>query len=371
MRIPLVDLHTQYLAHRREIDAAIQAVLDDCLFYKGPHVETFENLFAAKHRIDHCVGVANCTDALYLCLRAFGIGAGDEVIVPANTFIATAEAVTLTGARPVFVDIDPLTYNIDLKKIEASITERTRAIIPVHLCGRAVDMTQILAIARPRGLKVIEDCAQAVGAEWAGRPVGTWGDAGCFSFYPSKNLGACGDGGAVITNNPKLACTVRKFADHGRLYKFDHEFEGISSRLDALQAAILTVKLPHVAIWNQKRYLGALTYSVCLKGLNGITLPDIPAEHKNHVFHCFVIRLKNRDAVRAYLAEKGIETGLHYPIALPFTKAYARFGYKPEDFPEAFAFTQECLSLPLYPELTVDKIAFVAASLIEAMHADK
>ena len=371
MKVPLVDLHAQYLAHRCEIDAAIQAILDDCLFYKGPHVEAFENLFAAKFGAEHCIGVANCTDALYLCLRAFGIGAGDEVIVPANTFIATAEAVTLAGARPVFVDIDPATYNIDIKRIERAVTGATRAIIPVHLCGRAVDMEHLRFVASVHSLKIIEDCAQAVGAEWEGRPVGTWGDAGCFSFYPSKNLGAYGDGGAVITDDAAFARKVRMLADHGREQKFDHEFEGVSSRLDALQAAILTAKLPHLGYWNQKRYLGALAYSVCLKGLDGITLPDIPAEHKNHVFHCFVIRLKNRDAVRAYLAEKGIETGLHYPIALPFTNAYARFGYKPEDFPEAFAFTQECLSLPLYPELTVDKIAFVAESLIEAMHADK
>lgn len=370
MRIPLVDLHAQYLVHRGAIDAAIQTVLDDCLFYKGPHVEAFESQFAATVKAEHCIGVANCTDAPYLCLRALGIGTGDEVIVPANTFIATAEAVTLAGARPVFVDIDPATYNIDIKKIGGAVTWVTKAIIPVHLCGRAVDMEHLRSVASVHSLKIIEDCAQAVGAEWGGRPVGTWGDAGCFSFYPSKNLGAYGDGGAVITDDGALARKVRMLADHGRERKFDHEFEGMSSRLDALQAAILTAKLPHLGFWNYRRYLGALTYEVNLQHQADIMLPDIPANRKNHVFHCYVVRLKDRDGVRARLAEKGIETGLHYPVALPFAKAYSRFGHQPEDFPEAFAFTQECLSLPLYPELTGDKIAFVADSLIEAMNAN-
>lgn len=370
MRVPLVDLRAQYLAHGAEIDAAIKAVIDDCLFYKGPHVEAFEALFASRLRAEHVVGVANCTDALYLCMRALGIGPGDEVIVPAMTFIATAEAVSLTGARPVFADIDPATYNIDLDKAAQAITPRTVAIVPVHLCGRAVDMDRLRLVAAKRSLHIIEDCAQAVCAEWRGRAVGTWGDAGCFSFYPSKNLGGYGDGGAVVTHEAALARRVRMLADHGRMEKFDHEFEGVSSRLDALQAAILGAKLRHIGAWNQRRYLGALTYAVHLRGIEGIRLPDIPVDHRSHVFHCFVVRVRaeRRAAIRERMAAKGIETGLHYPVALPFMKAYAHFGHEPSEFPEARAFSHECLSLPLYPELTVDRIRYVAEALIEAVH---
>jgi len=367
--IPLVDLRAQYAAHKCEINTAIHEVLYDCQFYKGPHVERFEREFADYLGAKYCVGIGNCTDALYLALRGYGIGAGDEVIVPAMTFIATAEAVTMAGAVPVFVDIDPKTYNIDLGKIERAITEKTRAIIPVHLCGRAVDMAQLMEIVRPYGLLVIEDCAQAAGAKWAGKAVGTWGNAGCFSFYPSKNLGAYGDGGAVVTNDINFERHIRMLSDHGRLEKFEHFIEGVSSRLDGLQAAVLSAKLPHLDIWNQRRFVHALSYNARLGDIEGIALPETPLDETTHVFHCFVVRVKNRFTVWTILKEKGIETGLHYPVALPFTKAYARFCHAPEDFPEAYAYSWECLSLPMYPELTVEQIEYVAASLIEAVNA--
>jgi len=367
MTIPLVDLRAQYASIKGEIDAAVQAVLDDCQFYKGPHVERFEREFAARLGTKHAVGVANCTDALYLSLRALGIGNGDEVIVPAMTFIATAEAVTMAGAVPVFVDIDPETYNINLDKIGAAVTEKTKAIIPVHLCGRAVDMTRLMEIAHKYGLAVIEDCAQAAGAEWDGRPVGTFGNTGCFSFYPSKNLGAYGDGGAVVTDNDYIARKVRMLADHGREEKFDHRFPGICSRLDALQAAVLTAKLPHLDEWNSKRYEMAVRYVLRQIETKEITLPEIPTDRREHVFHCFVVRVNERDKARSILAGKEIETGLHYPTALPFTKAYSWLGHKPEDFPEAYAFSQECLSLPMYPEMTIEQVKYVSDSLIEAV----
>ena len=366
--IPLVDLRAQYASIKGEIDAAVRAVLDDALFYKGPHVERFERAFGEYLGVEHVIGVANCTDALYLALRALRIGPGDEVIVPAMTFIATAEAVTMAGATPVFVDMDPATYNIDLDKIQRAVTVKTKAIIPVHLCGRAVDMTRLMAIANAWGLAVIEDCAQAAGAEWDGRAVGTFGQAGCFSFYPSKNLGAYGDGGAVVMHEEHLARMVRMLADHGREKKFDHEFEGVSSRLDALQAAVLTAKLRYLDVWNQVRRCAAALYATLLLDNEDISLPAVMADSESHVFHCFVIRVKNRDRVRAHLSEKGIETGIHYPVPVPLTPAYARFGYAPEDFPEAYAYSQECLSLPMYPELTEEQIGIVCDALIEAVN---
>jgi dTDP-4-amino-4,6-dideoxygalactose transaminase len=360
--IPLVDLRAQYASIKGEIDAAIQSVVNDCQFYKGPHVERFEKAFGG-------IGVGNCTDALYLSLRALRIGAGDEVIVPAMTFAATAEAVTMAGANPVFVDMDPTTYCLDLDKAEAAITEQTAAIIPVHLFGRVVNMDRIDEMARKSGISIIEDCAQAAGAEWRGEPSWCWSDAACYSFYPTKNLGAYGDGGMVRVKDGYLGERIRMLADHGRREKFNHEMSGVCSRLDALQAAILSAKLPHLDEWNRQRYLAAIGLSVNLMDEKSIVLPDIPLDRREHVFHLFVVRLKNRDKIRAILAARGIETGLHYPIALPFTKAYAHLGHAPEDFPEAYAFSQECLSLPMYPELTLEQIRYIANSLKDAVRA--
>lgn len=367
--IPLLDLRAQYASIKGEIDAAIGAVLGDCQFHKGPHLKAFEDAFSAYIGAGYCIGTANCTDALYLCLRSLNIGSGDEVIVPAMTFIATAEAVTLTGATPVFVDIEHGSCNIDIDKAAAAVTDKTMAIIPVHLSGRAVDMVRLCRMANGPGLFVIEDCAQAAGAEWDGQSVGTWGNAGCFSFYPSKNLGAYGDGGAVVTNTDFLAYRVRTLADHGQFDKSTHHSEGICSRLDALQAAILNAKLAHLDAWNAKRRAWAIAYDDRLSAIPGIGLPNIPDDPASHVFHCYVVRVKNRDAVRARLAEKGIATGVHYQEALPLMRAYARFGHTAGEFPEAYAYANECLSLPMYPELTTDQIDYIAASLTEAVHA--
>ena len=367
MNVPLVDLKAQYAAIKPEIDCAIHDVLDEAVFYKGPRVERFEQEFAKYVGARFAVGVANCTDALTLALRALRIGRDDEVIVPAMTFIATAEAVTAVGATPVFVDIDPATANIDINKIPRAITEKTKAIIPVHLAGRAVNMTLLTLVAREHGLAIVEDCAQAAGAAWKCCRVGTWGDIGCFSFYPSKNLGGYGDGGMVTTSDEMLARIVRMTADHGREQKFCHEFAGVSSRLDTLQAAVLAAKLPHLDDWNGARYRSAQLYNERLKDVEGLVLPAIPANPHEHVFHCYVVRVKDRFHVWDALRAKGIETGFHYPAALPFLEAYAYLGYDLDDCPEAWAFSQECLTLPLYPELTIDQIDYVADALKEAV----
>lgn len=367
--IPLVDLKVQYASIRGEIDAAVHAVLGDCRFYQGPHVEAFERSFAGFLGAEHCVGVGSCTDALYLTLRALRVGAGDEVIVPAMTFIATAEAVSMTGATPVFVDMDPRTANIDVRLIEDVVTEKTKAIIPVHLAGRAVWMDEVYIIADKRGLAVVEDCAQAAGAMWNGKRVGTFGEAGCFSFYPSKNLGAYGDGGAVVTSSESLARTVRMLADHGRERKFDHELIGVCSRLDGLQAAVLRAKLPHLDSWNLKRNMRAVRYTELLADVPGVELPDIPEDWMEHVFHCFMVRVEKRGAVAEAMRARGIEVGYHYPVPVPLTKAYAHMGHKPWHFTHAYSFANECLTLPLYPELTDAHMETVVNALSEAVRA--
>ncbi len=362
MRVPFVDLRTQYRQLKAEIDAAIAAVLEDAAFIRGRYVEAFERAYAAAQGVRHCIGVANGTDALYVALRALGIGPGDEVLVPALTWISTAEAVSQAGARPVFVDIEPDYYTLDPHCAAERMTERTRAIIPVHLYGQPADMAPLLELANCYNLALIEDCAQAHFARYRGQLVGTFGRVATFSFYPSKNLGAYGDAGAVVTNEDDLAYFIRIFTNHGSLTKHEHEIEGINSRLDGLQAAILSVKLRYIHQWNRQRLEHAQLYSELLADLEDIVLPRVRPEC-THIFHLFVIRTPQRDELQRYLAENGIDTQIHYPRALPFVPAYRHLGHRPDDFPVAWQYQHELLSLPMYPELTQAQIHYVAEKL--------
>jgi len=365
MNIPLVDLKAQYNSIKDEIDGVVSDVLSKTSFIGGSYVSSFETAFAGYCRTKHCIGVGNGTDALFIALKCLGIGDGDEVIVPANSFIATAEAVTQAGARVIFADIDPGTYNINVARIEEKISPRTKAIIPVHLYGLPADMDPILALAGRHGLKVIEDAAQAHDAEYRGRRIGSIGDCACFSFYPGKNLGAYGDAGALVTNDDVLARRARMFANHGRLDKYDHELEGINSRLDALQAAILGVKLKHLPRWTEARRKSAHSYNRHLAD-SGFTTPR-EIEGVRAVYHLYVIRVpaERRAALQAYLQSKGISTGIHYPIALPNLKAYAYLNHAGPDFPEATKASREIVSLPMYPELEEEQIAYIAGRLGE------
>jgi dTDP-4-amino-4,6-dideoxygalactose transaminase len=328
------------------------------------NVRTFEENFANYIDVRNCIGVGNGTDALYIALNALGISEGDEVITVANTFIATAESVTMNRARVVFVDCNEDTYNIDVDKLEEAITDKTKAIIPVHLYGQSADMGRIKDIAKEHGLYVVEDAAQAHGGEYKGQRIGTIGDIACFSFFPGKNLGAYGDAGAIVTHNDKLAKAARMFANHGRAEKYNHEFEGVNSRLDSMQAAILDVKLKYLDKWIDRRRRIAKMYETGLK--DTVITPSVMPEVK-HVYHLYVIRIKNRDRVRELLAEKGIATGIHYPIPLPFLKAYSYLGYKPADFPVAYSIKNEILSLPIHGDMTDEQVEYVIASLKDIM----
>ncbi|HUL00707.1 MAG TPA: DegT/DnrJ/EryC1/StrS family aminotransferase [Nitrospirota bacterium] len=365
MNIQFVDLKAQYETIKDEIDSAIKEVVSETAFIGGKHVTKFEESFAKFCAAKHCVGVGNGTDALFIALKSLGIGAGNEVITVANSFIATSEAITQTGAKVVFVDINPKTYNIDTSKIEEKITSRSKAIIPVHLYGQPADMDPILALAKKHNLKIVEDCAQAHGALYKGRTIGSIGDMACFSFYPGKNLGAYGDAGAIVTNDEALAKNARMFANHGRVDKYDHEMEGINSRLDGLQAAILGVKLKHLDAWSAARRMNAYLYNENLKETDLVT----PVELANvkAVYHLYIVRVKKelRQKLQDHLKSKGISTGIHYPIALPNLKAYSYLKHTSSDFPEATKASQEILSLPMYPELSENQIRFVAQEIRE------
>jgi dTDP-4-amino-4,6-dideoxygalactose transaminase len=361
MKIPFVDLWAQYQSIKHEIDSAMETVIKSSSFIGGKYVKQFEEDFAAYCRAKFCVGVGNGTDAIYIALRALGIGPGDEVITVANSFIATSEAITMTGARVVLVDCDPHTYNIDCGKVTAAITPRTKAIVPVHLYGQPADMNTLKTIARDHNLYIVEDAAQAHGAEYNGFRVGTLGNASCFSFFPGKNLGAYGDGGAIVTNNEELALRCRMIANHGRIKKYDHDFEGINSRLDGLQAAILSVKLKYLEEWTEKRRYAASVYNDFLKDQN-ILIPYTP-EGIRHVYHLYVIRIDNREKIQSKLNDMGISTGIHYPIATPNLQAYKYLGYETSDFPIATKYSQEILSLPMFPELTMEQIEYVCSHL--------
>ncbi len=370
MNIPFLDLQRQYSDIKHEIDAAVQSVISNSAFIGGSFVEAFESGFAGYCGVKHCVGVGNGTDALFIAMRSLGIGSDDEVIVPANSFIATSEAVTLTGARVVFADVDPYTLNIDPSAVEALITPRTRAIIAVHLYGQPADMDAILSLARKNNLYVIEDAAQAHGATYKGRIVGSMGDVACFSFYPGKNLGAYGDAGALVTNDTSLASKARMFANHGRIDKYNHEIEGINSRLDGLQAAVLSVKLKHLPEWTRKRQQNAQIYSHLLKSAGVGTPVELAGAASVH--HLYVIRVQaeHRDSLRTYLQDRGVSTGIHYPIALPNLLAYRYLNHGPERFPVSTVAASEILSLPMFAELTESEIRYVSETTASFISED-
>jgi dTDP-4-amino-4,6-dideoxygalactose transaminase len=364
MNIPFVDLKTQYLTLKSEIDAAIHSVIEKTAFIRGPHVEEFERSFASKYGVKHCVSCANGTDAIYIALKSIGIGPGDEVITVANSWISTSETITQTGAQPRFVDIEPDYYHIDPQKIEEKITPKTKAIIPVHLFGQAARIDDIRKICEKHNLFLIEDCAQAHFATYKSRKVGTFGIAGTFSFYPGKNLGAYGDAGAIITDDDGLAIRALMFANHGSPRKHVHEMEGINSRMDGIQAAILSVKLKYIDEWNLARNENALIYNRLLAGIDQVQIPKI-RENSFHIFHLYVIRAEKRDELAGFLNSKGIETGIHYPTALPFMPAYNYLGHQPKDFPMAHKYQGEIISLPMFPELKDDQIEYIANSIRE------
>lgn len=351
MMIPLVDLKAQYNTIKTEIDNTIQRVLDSTSFIMGEELERFEEEFALFCNIKYAIGVANGSDALILALRACDISKDDEVITVPNTFIATTEAITHVGGKIVFVDINPKTYTIDVLKIEEKISNKTRAIIPVHLYGQPANMDPIMRLAKKYNLKVIEDAAQAHGAEYKDKKVGSIGDVACFSFYPGKNLGAYGDAGMITTNSEEIAQKVKLLRNHGSIKKYEHKIEGYSSRLDNLQAAILRVKLKYLNQWNSIRRKNARKYNELLNNIGGIITP-YEADYAKHVYHLYVIRTEDRDKLREELKSKGIATGIHYPIPLHLQPAYKYLGYKEGDFPVAEKSSQEILSLPMFAELS-------------------
>ena len=362
MNIPFVDLKAQYQSIKKEIDAAIQGVIADTAFIGGKYVKVFEERFASFYGVKHCIGVANGTDAIYIALKMLEIGEGDEVITVANTWISTSETIVQAGAKPVFVDIEPDYFTIDVKKIEEKITPQTKAIIPVHLFGHPADMDPILALAKKYGLKVIEDCAQAHLAEYKGKRVGLFGDLATFSFYPGKNLGAYGDAGCIITNNNDLAEQCRMFANHGAIVKHQHKIHGINSRLDGLQAAILTAKLPFLEKWTETRRDVAAKYRELLAELEGIEIP-VEAEYVKHVYHLYVLRVQDRQNLQTYLRENGIGTAVHYPQPLPLVQVYQQLDYKPADIPIAASYSSKILSIPMFPELNTDHLEAIRDSI--------
>ncbi len=364
MNIPFVDLKAQYKNLKPEIDAAIAAVIADTAFIGGSsnkYTQKFEKEFSQFLGLKYVVSCANGTDSIEILLEAFGIKPGDEIIVPALSWISTSEAVGRVGAKPVFVDVEKETLLINLNQLEQKITSKTKAIIPVHLYGHAVDMETVMRMAEKHNLVVIEDCAQSHEATFNGKMVGTFGHAASFSFYPGKNLGAYGDAGAIATNDEAIAAKCRMIANHGQLEKHNHVMEGRNSRMDGLHAAILSAKLPHLSQWNTLR----MQHAARLSSLVDRNKFHLPAANGNasHVFHLYVIRHAKRDALKKYLAEKGIETAVHYPMPLPLLKAYSSYGYQASDFPVASSETARILSLPMFPELSEEQMKYMADCL--------
>ena len=361
MKVPFVDLYAQYLTIKKDIDQAIENVIKNSSYIGGGAIVTFEKSFADYLGITNVIACANGTDSIEILLQSFGIGKGDEVIVPAASWISTSEAVTTVGAIPVFVDIEDDYFTIDVSLIEKAITPKTKAIIPVHLYGHPADMPMIMTIAKKHSLIVIEDCAQAHGAAINGQKVGTFGHASSFSFYPGKNLGAYGDAGCMATNDTTIATKARMIANHGQQGKHNHIMEGRNSRLDGLQAAILSVKLPHLEKWTEARIKHAATYSSQLRSKN-INIPPTKAGYR-HVFHLYVIKTNDRAALKDMLQQNDIETAIHYPTALPFLPCYGNRSFKPTDFPVGFACQSKILSLPMFAELTIDQIEKVTGAI--------
>lgn len=362
MQVPFADLHAQYLTIKTEIDSAIAEVIRNSAFIRGPQVERFERSFAGAIGVEHCVSCANGTDSLYIAMRALGVQSGDEIIAPAHSWISTTETITQAGGNVVFCDTDVSSYTIDALQIEAKITSRTVGIVPVHLYGQPADMDAIMAIAAKHKLWVLEDCAQAHLARYKGRTVGTIGNAGSFSFYPGKNLGAMGDAGALVTKDSGLAERMAMLARHGGLIKGEHRIEGVNSRLDSLQAAVLSVKLPHLAAWTQRRRDLATEYNRLLKGSPGLSLPQVAAG-REHVYHLYVVQHESRDELATHLKARGIQTVINYPVALPFLPAYARLAHRPDAFPNAHRNQSRVLSLPIFPEMTSEQMEAVVSAI--------
>jgi dTDP-4-amino-4,6-dideoxygalactose transaminase len=382
MNVPFLDLKAQFRQIEHEVVPMVKEAMENAAFIGGPQVSGFEAEFAAFCDSKYCVGVNSGTDALRFALLAAGIGPGDEVITVPHTFIATTEAVSQVGARPVFVDIDPKTYNIDPNRLEdylrkrldgnktstqhpaPSTQPRPKAVIPVHIYGQPADMDPILEMARKNNLVVIEDACQAHGALYKGKKAGSLGIAGCFSFYPGKNLGAYGEGGAVVTQSEDMADKIRMIRDHGQAKKYYHDLEGYNGRLDAIQAGVLRIKLKRLAAWNESRRQNAAYYDQLLSKIPGVTIP-LQSEHATSVYHLYVILVDDRDGLQKHLSEKGVGTGLHYPVPLHLQKAYANQGYKKGDFPVTESMASRLLSLPMFPELTKEQIEYVASSIEE------
>ncbi len=364
MKVNFIDLKAQYLSIKSEIDNAIQNVIDKTAFASGPFVKTFEENFAQVHNSKYCIGVNSGTSALHIVMLALGIGKNDEVIVPTNTFFATPEAVSLCGASPFFVDCEPNYYNIDPQNIEKAITNKTKAIIAVHLYGQPAQMDIIKAVAEKNNLLLIEDCAQAHMAEYKGNPVGSFGICGCFSFYPGKNLGAYGEGGAVLTNSEELFKKMMALRDHGSKQKYYHDYIGHNYRMEGIQGAVLNVKLKYLPEWTEKRRKNADLYRKYLEGIENIFLPQEMAVSK-HVYHLFVLRVSKRNELQKYLQENEIYTGIHYPIPCHLQKAYNFLNQNKGTFPVSEKLADEILSLPMYAELREEEIQFVCEKIKE------
>lgn len=365
MKVPFLDLKAQYESIKEEIGDALTQVLDRTAFASGPFVEKFENEFADFCQTRYAVAVNSGTTALWLALEGLGIGQGDEVITVPNTFIATAEAISLCGARPVFVDVDSQSYTMDPTLLEAAITPRTKAIVPVHLYGQMTDMASIQEIARSRNLHVVEDAAQAHGAEYKGKAAGSIGDAGCFSFYPGKNLGAYGEGGAVVTNSSDLAARIKMFRDHGQSEKHRHSLIGWNCRMDGFQGAVLSVKLRHLPEWNEARRAIARRYNEALAGLDRLTTPHESGDSK-HVYHIYAVLAEAREEILTALAGDGISCGMHYPIPVHLQEAYRFMGLEKGSFPVAELCAEKQISLPMFAEMIAEQVEYVAERIKSA-----
>jgi dTDP-4-amino-4,6-dideoxygalactose transaminase len=366
--IPFLDLHPHHAAIRTELDHAIKGVIDSGAFAGGPLVEKFERDFAAYCGSQHAIGVGSGTEALWLSLLAYDVGPGDEVVTVANTFMATAEAITYCGARPVFVDVNENTYTMDPAGLEAALSPRTKAIIPVHLFGQPADLDPILLFAREHNLAVVEDAAQAHGAKYRGETAGTLGNAGCFSFYPSKNLGALGEAGAIVTNDAELQEKLRILRDHGQVRKYRHDMIGWNCRMDGIQAAVLGVKLRYLENGNSMRRAHALEYNRAFDGLAEVVTP-FEAPYARHVYHVYAIRVEERDEVIRFLKDRAIQCGVHYPVPIHLQKAYQHLGYATGSLPISERIALDLMSLPMFPELTGEQIATVALAVREAIAA--
>ena len=361
MKVPFADLRALHAPLRAELTEVFERVVDNNSFILGPEVQNFEKAFASYVGVEHCIAVNNGTTALQLALMALGIKEGDEVITAVNTFIATAEAISAVGARPVFVDVDPRSCNMDPEEVAQAITPRTRAIIPVHLYGQCADMDPLMDLASKHGLPIIEDACQAHGAEYKGHKAGSMGVMGCFSFYPGKNLGALGEGGAVVCSDPSLAQKMQMLRDHGSVRKYEHSFPGYNLRLEGLQGGFLAVKLKHLDKGNDQRQAAAGLYDMLLQDSEILTPAVMP--NSKHVYHLYVVQTEDRDGLKQRLAERGIETGLHYPVPLHMQEAYRHLSDK--TFPVAESLARRILSLPMFPTITREQVEYVCSAVLE------